>query len=282
MLGSQAAGSGLAKLLGLDALTTEEARPDRYAMLAEIDFQHPLFIPFADARFSDFTKIHFWKYRRVSATAIPGARVVARFDSGDPALLEVPMGKGRVLILTSSWRPDDSQLALSTKFVPLMYSLLENSAAVGPAPSQYRVGESVRLESLLGASPTGVTIRTAEGKEVRVAPGETVFSETLVPGIYTMTSVQPPKQWVVNLDPAEGRTVPIAADELERLGVPMTPPVSVALAPGTREARLRNAELEERQKLWRWFIVGALGLVLVETWLAGLTARRQLTPGSTG
>ena len=163
-----------------------------------------------------------------------------------------------------------------------MYSLLENSAAVGPAPSQYRVGESVRLESLLGASPTGVTIRTAEGKEVRVAPGETVFSETLVPGIYTMTSVQPPKQWVVNLDPAEGRTVPIAADELERLGVPMTPPVSVALAPGTREARLRNAELEERQKLWRWFIVGALGLVLVETWLAGLTARRQLTPGSTG
>ena len=103
VLGSQAAGSGLAKLLGLDALTTEEARPDRYAMLAEIDFQHPLFIPFADARFSDFTKIHFWKYRRVSATAIPGARVVARFDSGDPALLEVPMGKGRVLILTSSW-----------------------------------------------------------------------------------------------------------------------------------------------------------------------------------
>jgi len=58
-----------------------------YSMLGQIDFEHPLFAPFADPRFSDFTKIHFWKHRRIEAGHAPGARVVARFDnrrSGDP------------------------------------------------------------------------------------------------------------------------------------------------------------------------------------------------------
>jgi hypothetical protein len=40
---------------------------------------------------------------------------------------------------------------------------------------------------------------------------------------------------------------------------------------------LQNVDVENRQKLWRWFIVGTLLVLLVETWLAGRTAR-QLTP----
>ena len=130
--------AGLARLLQLDRITLEEAHPNNYAMLAEIDFQHPLFAPFADSRFSDFTRIHFWKYRRLDATVIPHARVVAKFDSGDPAVVDVPIGKGRVILLTFGWHPDDSQLALSSKFVPLLYSTLDYSGAAAP-PAQYHV-----------------------------------------------------------------------------------------------------------------------------------------------
>ena len=61
-------------------------------MLGQIDFEHPIFAPFAEARFSDFTKIHFWKHRRLETDQIPGARVVARFDNGDPAFVQVPVG----------------------------------------------------------------------------------------------------------------------------------------------------------------------------------------------
>ncbi|MEO5959078.1 MAG: BatA domain-containing protein, partial [Opitutaceae bacterium] len=119
----------LGAVLGREGLRIEEARPTNYAMFAEIDFQHPLFAPFADPRFSDFTKIHFWKYRKIDPTAIPDARVIAKFDSGDPALMEVPLGKGRVFVLTSGWHPEDSQFARSSKFVPLLWSLLELSGA---------------------------------------------------------------------------------------------------------------------------------------------------------
>src|SRR2546422_9429177 len=34
--------------------------------------------PFADPRFSDFTKIHFWKHRQLQTDRLPGARILAR------------------------------------------------------------------------------------------------------------------------------------------------------------------------------------------------------------
>jgi hypothetical protein len=43
-----------------------------------------------------------------------------------------------------------------------------------------------------------------------------------------------------------------------------------------KKVRLHNTELEARQKLWRWFIVAALLMVGIETWLAGWTARRAV------
>jgi hypothetical protein len=114
-------------------------------MLGQIDFAHPLFAPFADPRFSDFTRIHFWKYRSVSTNGLAGARVLARFDNSAPALLEVPVGKGRAFVLASGWQPEDSQFALSTKFVPFIYSLMEESGAPPAPPVQYLVGDGVSL-----------------------------------------------------------------------------------------------------------------------------------------
>jgi hypothetical protein len=41
------------------------------------------------------------------------------------------------------------------------------------------------------------------------------------------------------------------------------------------------AEWENRQKLWRWLIVGVLGLLAAETALAGHLARRSLRQQAT-
>jgi len=292
-------------LLGLNHLSIQEARPPAYAMLAEMDFRHPLFAAFADPRFSDFTKIHFWKYRRVDATAIPNARVVAKFDTGDPALLEIPIGRGRVLVLTSGWQPDDSQLALSTKFVPFLYSLLEASGGAAPPPAQFHVGDVVPLPSVAGALKSALTVRAPDGSELSLVAGETNFTQTFLPGIYTLSpptrraaapsqrggegqgegnfiASQPQQsaRFAVNLDDRESRTAPLPGDELERLGVPLSHQLTVA-SQSARQIRLQNAELEARQKLWRWFIVATLVVLLLETWLAGRTARRKKTPVET-
>ncbi|MBI5772682.1 MAG: BatA domain-containing protein [Verrucomicrobia bacterium] len=273
-LKSREAAAPLGPLLGVEDLRADEAAVANYAMWAEIDFQHPLFAPFADPRFSDFTKIHFWKHRRLPVEKIPGARVLARFDNGDAALVEAAAGKGRVFILTAGWHPADSQLAVSSKFVPLLYSLLEQGGGGRNGPLQFIVGDEVPLPP--DAQASAVTVRKPDGKEMSLAAGATKFSQTDQPGIYTITMAGGAAQrFAVNLDPAESRTAPLSLDELERLGVPLKKldPSAVQLARSQRE--LQNAELEGRQKMWRWLVVAALLALAVETLLAAWLTRRS-------
>jgi len=255
------------RLLGAPDLTAQEAGGG-YAILAGIDFQHPLFAPFADPRFSDFTKIHFWKHRQIDAAKLPGARVLAKFDEGDPALLQVALGKGGVMVLTSGWQPSESQLALSSKFVPLLHSLLELSANLPPQKAQYFIGDDVPLPP--GQQP--FTVRKPDGGDVQVAAGGK-FSGTDAPGIYTVNPVG--LRFAVNVAPDESRTSPLAVDQLQNLGVPLKQiSMPAPKAAVQQQARLQAAELEGRQKLWRWLIVAALVVLMFETWLAARTTLR--------
>lgn len=267
--GDPAAGATLGALTGREPLRVAELRPASYAMLAEIDFQHPLFAPFADPRFSDFTKIHFWQYRQIDAKALPDARVVARFDSGDPAVLEVPVGKGRLTVLASGWQPDDSQLAVSSKFVPLVWSLLELGGGLGSFVTQYSVGDPVNV-------PAGgaTAVRGPDGVDVALPSGATAFTATVQPGLYEFTGGTRPVRFAVNLDANESRTAPLAADDLEQLGVRVSRGAAVAAVTGENKTLLQGIETENRQKLWRWFIAATLAVLLVESLLAGWTTRR--------
>src|SRR5262245_40677798 len=97
---------GLRQLLRVDSLIVTEAKVKDFSLLGRIDLEHPLFAPFADARFADFSKIHFWRHRELHLPDSPETRVVASFDNGDPFLIEKPIGQNVLRIMTSSWAPD--------------------------------------------------------------------------------------------------------------------------------------------------------------------------------
>ena len=266
----------IGQLTGVPDLAATEASVPNYAMFGQMDFAHPLLAPFADPRFGDFTKIRFWKHRKLSSEKLSGSRIIASYDDNDPAILEAPVGRGRLFVLTSSWRPADSQLALSSKFVPLLYSLLDQAGGFGGQLAQVRVGDSVELSALASRQTrSAMSVRKPDGSVVEIPVGDTRFAQTDQPGIYEVSaSAQPPLQFAVNLDAAESRTTPLPVEELERLGVPLkTAEVSPARQLAQQQA-LHNADLEARQKLWRWLIVAALAVLLVETWLAGRFTRR--------
>ncbi len=269
----------LAHLVGQERLAVEEAPASTDAMLTEIDFRHPVFAPLADPRFNDFTRIHFWKYRRLDAAAIPGARVVAKFDTGNPALTEILQGKGRLLVLAASWHPADSQLALSTKFVPLLYSILELGACMPAPPSGYLVGDAIPLAADAASAGIAAVVQPPQGGPLSLTPGAATFSQTERPGVYRVGVGQAQHRFAVNLDPVESRTAPLSVDDLERLGVPIGLKAAEAVRGNQRKTHLQNVELEDRQRLWRWFTIAALGVLVVETWLAGRTARRFAVPG---
>ena len=213
-LTSASAGITVAQLLGIPEFSAPEADVKDYALFAQIDFQHPFFASFADPRFSDFTKIHFWKYRKMETASLAGARVPARFENGDPAIVQVPLGKGSVVIFASSWRPVDSQLALSSKFVPLLQTLLEQSSMLPVQKAQYFVGDEIALSVV--AQP--LSVKKPDGSTVEVAAGAK-FTGADQPGVY---SVEPGgRRFVVNLLPEESRTTPLAPERLEGFGVPL-------------------------------------------------------------
>jgi hypothetical protein len=290
---SAAAAGGLAAALGLPSVPLADANPGAangnratagsgYAMFGEIDFRHPLFAEFADPLFSDFTKINIWKYRRLGADAIPGARILARFDQGDPAVVEVPLGAGRMVLLLTTWSRDDSTLAvIRSKFIPLVYNLLDLGGAIPAQLVQYTVGDPIPV-ALVSTGTDAVTVTPPDGPAETLATGTTSFTRTRQPGIYQLAAGARSARVSVNLDVAESRTAPMPMDLLERYGAPGEAKTVDATREARREALLQSNEAEGRQKLWRWFIGATLVVLLIETAIAGWTARRNTATVATG
>ena len=246
---------------------------DKYLLLGDIDFTHPLFAPFASPRYNDFTKIHFWKHRAVRLKTSSGTRVVARFDNGEPAMLERSIGQGRVIALTSGWHPSDSQLALSSKFVPLIGTLLDLACGGTEILESVAVHQPVALASDKNARPIVVT--TPDGRDINVASEHGTFEETDMPGLYRVKAGSTETRFAVNLASTESNTTPLNLEQLEQRGVRFG-------AAQTRTERIekvrqqRDIELESRQKVWRWLIVVALITLILETWWAGRAERQVI------
>jgi hypothetical protein len=267
----------LSALLDQPQTRLTEAGGD-FALLGQIDFADPLFAPFVDPRFSDFTRIHFWKHRRWEVPPSLPVHVLAAFDDGSPALARVSVGRGALLVLASGWSPADSQLALSSKFPPLMQRILEGSGAGAPARFQFRTGDVIPPPVLPGAT---ITWRKPDGTE-QIQAANAPFTATDMPGLYAASAGGRTRRFAVNLPLEESRTGPLAPDELARLGVPLASTAAVAAAPAPeRRLHLQQAERERRQKLWRWLIVGALGVTLAEILLSGSLMRLVKTTEAT-
>jgi hypothetical protein len=244
-------------------------------MLGEIAFDHPLFASLASAQFNDFTKIRFWNYRRIDAGRIANSRVVARFENGDPAIVEKIMGNGRLIVLASGWQPADSQLARSSKFVPLMAAFLEPRNPRPVLAADQKVGDRVPLPSTDSASKT-ITVRKPDGTSVAMEGPSTFFDQTDEPGIYTMDTPDGAVSFAVNLDPLESKTTPVPVETIEQFGVRLAKH-SEKTIDREQVRQLHNAELEGQQRIWRWLILAVVGTLILETWLAGRARDRTRT-----
>ncbi|MEW4565543.1 BatA domain-containing protein [Bremerella sp. JC770] len=265
---------GLGTWLGDVSLVSEaendSAATRSYAMLSQIDFQHPLFAPFASARYNDFTTIRFWQHRHVSIDESSDAQVIARFEDGSPAIWSLPRGEGQLYVMSAGWHRKDSQLALSTKFLPLLSRWLELAHRQKLAADSYFVNQSVPLPAIPGSK----TIQTPSGTTLQLTEDATNFADTAEPGIYVLRQGTQELPFAVNLADAESDTAPLELDRLEQFGIPL----EMAATQSEQLAELRqlqDRELENHQKVWKWLIVAVLLLLAVETFLA---ARRSHVP----
>jgi hypothetical protein len=173
--------------------------------------------------------------------------------------------------MTSGWQPVDSQLARSSKFVPLMAALLEGRGARPLDAKSYMVHDRVPLRAMEN-SAAALIVHKPDGAVVKTTPNSEFFAETDQPGVFTVDMPGGARSFAVNLDPMESKTVPLHVETLEQLGCRLASHIPKNIDQ-EQLRQMYSAELENRQKLWRWLILAAIGVLIVETWLAGRVAR---------
>ena len=203
--------------------------------LAVVDPRHPVFRPFGDlvaslgqVRFNGAASVDFPGSVGAESGADYAVRVLARFDHGDPALVEYRREAGRALIFASDLGMDWNDFPRHPGFVPFLQETVRYLA--GP--------EESRRDVLPADLPAGVP--RAPGVATDPATGRLV---------------------AVNADPRESEPRPLTPDGfLARLG---EAPDDASGAPRTAGGPAREAE----QSIW-WYVVLAVAVVLVgEAWL---------------
>ncbi len=251
------------KLTEIGDAKISEARVRQYAMLESVNFKHPLFADLADSKFNDFSKIRFWRHRRLESKQLADWDVLAKFDDGSPALISHAKGSGRIWLLMAGWQPNESQLALSTKFVPMIMGMYRMATPASGDPTATRVGMSSELSNdqrLFGPDGSEIRVEPESGKSSRMI----VYAE---PGIYRRVSASGAEtRFAVNTLESESITAAGGLERLEKLGVLMNENKPTKNDETSRR-QLRAVELESQQGWWRWFLVGVVGVIGLESLL---------------
>ena len=271
------------ELLPATADAPVDRSPDRGGTLGYIDRSHPIFELFSAPRSGDFSTPRFFRYR--SITPAPGDEQLARFDDGHIALLERKVGRGRVLVWTSSFDGIWNDLPLQPVFLPVAHQLAKYAAAYADERPWSIVGQVANLPSIFRDS-TGPADAANKAEYVAVAPsGErtrlegtaTRSVELSEQGFYELQragSRGEPRVVAVNVDLTESD---LTAVEPQLLTGAMVARAGTDSASSAVEAST-PVELERRQGFW-WYLLAAVLLLLVgETLLSNQLSRRIAVP----
>src|SRR4029079_4524090 len=100
--------------------------------LAPIDRRHPLLAAFP-AKGEGLASARLFQFMLLGPMPdAPGRRVVLRYESGAPALVEAEVGRGRVLLLTTTIDREWTDLPIRPGFLPLVQ---ESARFLAGAPS---------------------------------------------------------------------------------------------------------------------------------------------------
>ena len=176
------------------------------------------------------TRSRFYRYVSVAEDAAGEAEVLLSYDDGRPFLLERALGRGRVLLFTSTADRDWTDLPTRIAYVPLVHSLVGYAAQLSQAAQRPQVflpgPTSVRVQ---GAQEGGsLTILTPDGKELlsrfaaRQGVIEAPVTDYTVPGIYRLSANADTDYLAVNATRAESDFAKLQQPDLRTRWQPLS------------------------------------------------------------
>jgi len=240
---------------------------EKAARLAEIDWDHPVLRIFTGPAREGLESVRTYRYMLLKPDRKEGgARVIARYDDGAPALVEARRGRGRVVLYASTLDPEWSDWTIRTSFLPAMQRIAawlagaldarRDAPGVVGAPRPLAAPEGLRIAALLG--PDGRERRDLPSKEgvVVATPDRPGLWQVKVRDLATGGErIDPALAFAVWPDPRESDT--------RRL----EPPELTAWFGGESHARVAadGRAPENRQlPLWSWLLLLAVAAFLAE------------------
>lgn len=133
-----------------------------------MDYGHAVFEPFRAPRSGDFSTTRFYSYRGLGAAK--DATVLARFDTGEPALVERTAGRGKVVVFASTLDLTWNDLALKPMFLPFVHQLGRHLSGFKEQPAWLNIGQ------VLDVDAAEVAAGATAAAQARAAAGRTVLT----------------------------------------------------------------------------------------------------------
>jgi len=248
------------------------------ARLGAIEYGHPVFELFRAPRSGDFSAARFFGYRGLSTpAAAPAAAgtasdVLARFDSGAPALVARAAGRGRVLMWASTLDLTWSDLPLKPIFLPFLHRAVRYLSAYVTPPPWSTVGQVVDPSRVRAESGEPRLAVTPSGRSVPLDDEGSDVLELEEPGFYEIRGQptdQRPDVVAVNVDARESDLTAMDGRELaaSATGSAGASGSAGAVADVTPDAQ------ERAQRTWWYLLWAGLALLGVESMLAARASR---------
>jgi hypothetical protein len=216
----------------LRIVTVDGTRP-ALRTLAPADMRHPVFQAFS----GNAATLGLVKFRNAARIGGSGCQTLARFTTGDTALVECPAGEGRALVIASDLDNKWSDFPLHATFVPFLHEAVRYLASTRGHASDYLVSDA----------PAGVK---------------------KTPGIVTLTERGPgaaTRRIAVNIDARESDPSRMSVDEFRSA-------VTRLKDAGSSDAHVEARQQEDRQHLWQYAMAFMVLLLAAEGLLAARTA----------
>lgn len=159
---------------------------------SDIDAGHPVGRVFALRGGESLRSALVYRYLLLEPAPDSEAEIVARFADGGPALIERTIGRGRVMLLTTSIDLDWTDLPLATAYVPLVRRVVEYLARrSGSAADQTAVGDRVAID-VAALRPTALVVHAPDGtRHVAAVEGDEVGVTPTTRGIHRVSVIGP-------------------------------------------------------------------------------------------
>jgi len=164
------------------------------------------------------------QFRRVARVTGRACQAIARFTSGEPAVLDCAAGSGRAIVFASDLNNRWNDFPVRASFVPFLDQAARYLSSHGRRGSEFLVGD--------------------------VPPGVKP-----VPGVTTIDTGTGARRVIVNVDPRESAADRMSPDDFQSA-------ITRLKADAVNAERTDAAGQESRRPLWQ-FLLGAMMLALV-------------------